>query len=291
MKIILFLNKDLEANISYNLLKPELIKHDVRIYYSDTVGSAKNRAEELVSLDYYEKEFFFNKLPRFINENKIENSFEFFDEHFKTFPIEKSPNVNSIEFINEMKDFNPDLFISIRFGKIFKDEIIQVPKYGLINLHSAILPDYRGIMGTLHAIKDKNNTIGCTLHTIPNSGIDTGEIIEIAELDVNWNRSLFWNIVQLYPVGAKLIIKALKDIEINIPLVTKKQNLQEGNYFSVPTKVDFDQVRTLEMEIISDEDYLDVLDRFVVKDFSMIEKDVLQSLLVKSSRNMLVAPV
>lgn len=55
-----------------------------------------------------------------------------------------------------MKDFNPDLFISIRFGKIFKDEIIQVPKFGLINLHSTILPDYRGIMGTLHAIKDKN---------------------------------------------------------------------------------------------------------------------------------------
>ncbi|RYM36079.1 hypothetical protein ERX46_03535 [Brumimicrobium glaciale] len=231
MKVVLFLNKDLEANISYNLLKSELLNHDVRIYYSDTVGNPNNRAEDLVKLDYYEKEFFSNELPGLINENKIESSFEFFDSDFNTFPIEKSPNVNSTAFINEMKDFNPDLFISIRFGKIFKDEIIKVPKFGLINLHSAILPDYRGIMGTLHAIKDKNNKIGCTLHTIPNSGIDTGEIIEIAEVDVNWKRSLFWNIVQLYPIGAKLIVKALKNIESGEVLISEKQNLQEEVLF------------------------------------------------------------
>ena len=41
MNIILFLNKDFEANLAYNLLKEELLKHNVKIYYSESVGSSK----------------------------------------------------------------------------------------------------------------------------------------------------------------------------------------------------------------------------------------------------------
>lgn len=272
MKIVLFLNKDLEANIAYNLLKSELLNHSVRIYYSDTVGNPKNKPSDLIKLEYFEKGFVFNELSEFINENKIENSFEFFDNNFKSFPIKKCSNVNSVEFINEMKDLNPDLFISIRFGKIFKDEIIQVPNNGLINLHSAILPDYRGIMGTLHAIKEENTKIGCTLHTIPNSGIDTGEIIGIAECNVNREKSLFWNIVQLYPLGTELIIKNLKIIDSNNSLNTQKQNLEEGNYFSVPTKSDFEKIESLGMDIISVKDYQEVLSGFIMKNLSETEK-------------------
>jgi methionyl-tRNA formyltransferase len=50
MKIVLFLNKDLQANIAYNLLKSELLKHNVRIYYSDTVGNSNNKPSDLLKL-------------------------------------------------------------------------------------------------------------------------------------------------------------------------------------------------------------------------------------------------
>ena len=272
MNIVLFLNKDLEASIAYNLLKPELLHHHVRIYYSNTVGNSSSKPSELVQLEYFEKGFLCNELATFINEHEINTSFEFFDDHFKSFPIKKCTQVNSPEFIHEIKEFQPDVFISIRFGKIFKDEIIQIPKNGVLNLHSAILPDYRGIMGTLHAIKAKDKKIGCTLHTIPNSGIDTGEIIEIAELDPNYQKSLFWNIVQLYPLGAALIIKALKKMELNSSIKTKKQDLTKGNYFSVPTKHDFEHIKSLGMEVISIKEYQDVLTRFVLKNLSEIEE-------------------
>lgn len=285
MKIVLFLNKDLEANIAFNLLKKELLNHNVRIYYSNRVGNLKKKSSDLVKLEYFEKDFLFNELSEFINKNKIKNSFDFFDNKFKSFPFEICSNVNSEEFINEMKDLNPDLFISIRFGKIFKDEIIQVPKKGLINLHSAVLPDYRGIMGTLHAIKEGNNKIGCTLHTIPNSGIDTGEIIEIAKLDVNHHKSLFWNIVHLYPLGIELIIKNLKIIEENGILETQKQNIEEGNYYSLPTKNDFDQIKNLGMEIISIKDYQEVLSKFILNELSELEKQKLTLYIENSISN------
>lgn len=283
MKIVLFLNKDLEANIAYNLLKKHLLKHTVRIYYSDTVGNPTIKPSDLLALEYYEKDFLFKELSKFQEKHKTESSFEFFDEDFKTFPLEKCSNVNSIAFQNEIKNFSPDLFISIRFGKIFKEEIINIPKLGILNLHSGILPDYRGIMGTLHSIKEGNKKIGCTLHTIPNSGIDTGEIIEIATLEVSLKKSLFWHIIQLYPLGANLIVKALENLEQNIAFKSQEQNLAIGSYFSVPTKSDFDEIKNLGMEIISDKEYVEVLEEFVLNDLSKTEKeDLLQC--IKNSR-------
>ena len=169
-----------------------------------------------------------------------------------------------------------------RNSKIFKDKIIHVPKNGLINLHSAILPDYRGILGTLHAIKDKKNEIGCTLHTIPNSGIDTGEIIEIAKLAVNPQRSLLWNIIQTYPLGAELLSKVLQKIQHHIPVETQKQNLQQGNYFSVPTQNDFEKIKHLGMEIISAKDYQHILTNFVVKSLSKTEEGTLKTMIRKA---------
>lgn len=282
MNIVLFVNKDIEANLAYTLLKKELLQHTVTIYFSDTVGNPNTKPTDLLTLEYYEKAFVFNDLMTFLTETNIDNNFAFFEDAFTSFPIQKCANVNTPEFIEEIKALKPDLFISIRFGKIFKDEIIRVPKHGLLNLHSAILPNYRGIMGTLHAIKDKNTQIGCTLHTIPNSGIDTGEIIEIAKMEVSPNRSLFWHILQLYPLGATLIIKALKELANGKPLKSKQQNLDEGAYFSVPTQKDFEQVKNMGFKIISKQDYTEILTQLVIKDATAKEKQLITEFIERS---------
>lgn len=264
MNIILFLNKDLYANWSYNLLKDVLLKHDVRIYYSESVGNQNKKAADLLLLEYFEK-YFFSSLPEiFIKPNSINNSFDFFDTSFNTFRFKPCANVNAADFINEIKSFEPDLFISIRFGKIFKDEVIQIPKYGLLNLHSGILPDYRGIMGTLYALKNGAKEIGCTLHTIPNSGIDTGEIIDITKMHVNHNKSLFWHIANLYPIGCKLISNALNTLSTGNSIISTKQNLNEGNYYSLPSETDFEAINQTGFDIINANDYLEILDEYVL---------------------------
>lgn len=275
MTIILFLNKDLEANILYNLLKEELLKHTVYIYYSDTVGNPDKKPEDLNQLEHYEKSFVYNQVKAYSEAQSTKVDFEFFGDDFKTFPFKKCTAVNTEAFINEISALQPDVFISVRFGKIFKDNIIQVPKYGLLNLHSAILPDYRGILGTLHALKAGEETIGCTLHTIPNSGIDTGELIAIAKLKVDTTKSLFWHVVQLYPLGFQLIKDALQTLEKGERLKTIPQNLEDGNYFSVPTQNDFDSLKQSGFKVISKQDYLEVLGRFVFKDIDeLLEVDL-----------------
>ena len=271
MKIVVFLNKDIEANIAYNLLKPTLVKHEVHLYYSETVGTSANKATDLVKLEYLEKEFINTELFEFMQRNKIKSTFEFFDSNFATFPLKKCDALNSLEFIEELTALKPDLFISIRFGKIFKDAVIKIPKNGLINLHSAILPNYRGIMGTLHAIKNGDKEIGCTLHTIPNSGIDTGEIIKITKINVQQKKSLFWHIVQLYPLGADLLINSIKAIKNKKTLKSYKQNLTEGSYFSLPSTRDFKEIKSLGMEIISAEDYQEIITTYLLPNLSKQE--------------------
>ena len=85
-------------------------------------------------------------------------------------------------------------------------------------------------------------------------------------------------LINFYP-GARrkfillqLIIKNLKIIENNKSLKTQKQNLAEGKYFSIPTKNDFEQIVSLGMEIISINDYREILANFVMINLSESEK-------------------
>lgn len=287
MNIVLFVNRDIEANIAFNLLKPELLEHSVRVYYSDAVGGAGDKHADLLNLEYFEQDFVYEDLLNFAKTGGFNSDFEFFDERdFQSFPIEKCTGVNTASFKDEIKSFAPDLFISIRFGKIFKDEILQLPRHGTLNLHSGILPDFRGIMATLHALKAGNQQLGCTVHTIPDSGIDTGQIVEKARLPVNADKSLLWHIVQLYPRGAELLVKYIKKVKIGSYFQAEDQETDKGNYFSVPTAHDFAAIRDLGMRVFSPDDYTAILKEFVFSDIDNEQAKQLTALVEEKWRNL-----
>ncbi len=131
-----------------------------------------------------------------------------------------------------------DLFVSIRFGKILGAEAIAIPKLGVLNLHSGILPAYRGVLATLRALMNGDTKIGCTLHRIDSPGIDTGPVIEIGTSEVNRERSLFWHVLSLYPIGAAIIAKAIARLEAGESLPGFTQGADEGAYYSFPTDED-----------------------------------------------------
>ena len=266
MKILLFLNKDLHANLALQLLKEELLKHEVTIFYSSAVGGKKSKPQALANLEYYEKEWAFTKVAPLLRASDETNAFEFLDEHFSSFPLIQCDAVNSPEFIGKIKALDPDLFISIRFGKIFRNEIIQIPKKGILNLHSGLLPDYKGILGTLHALKEQRKEIACTLHYIQDKSIDTGAIIKTASLKVNPERSLFWHVYQLYPLGGQMLLEAIHTLKEQDQLPTIKQNEREGNYFSVPIEADFKQLEAAGFSVFLEQDYLDFFGAWVSPD-------------------------
>ena len=224
-------------------------------------------------LESFEKTYFFGLISDLIRQHSIETEFEFFDDDFNSAPCEVCHYVNEPTFVDRIREFHVDVFLSVRFGKIFKDEIIQVPAKGVMNLHSAILPDYRGILGTLHALRDGRKEIGCTLHYISNHTIDTGQILDVSRLEVVPGQSLFRHIVSLYPVGVNMIVKVLRELENKDRLPTQRQDLSEGCYYSTPNEQHFQQLIHSGFPVITKEDYLEFLAQRISPDLPRFLKD------------------
>jgi len=154
MKILLCLNNDLESNIALNLLIEELTAHEIYINISKGVGHSEDNITEcqLLENDLPFKIIFplLNKLSSI----GFDNKFKTFEQISKKYnwPLFYIKKINKEEDgIKFLKKVEPDLIISIRYGQIFRKTAISIPKKGIINLHSALLPNYRGVIGTFRA--------------------------------------------------------------------------------------------------------------------------------------------
>ena len=98
---------------------------------------------------------------------------------FLTAPMQRLNDPNSPSGIALLKSANPDLIVSIRYGRILKQSAIDIPHLGVLNLHSGKLPQYRGVMATFRALLAGDATLFSTLHWIDDETIDTGRIISI----------------------------------------------------------------------------------------------------------------
>lgn len=86
------------------------------------------------------------------------------------------PNVNSPEFIDMMRAYGCDIFVSMSFNQIFRHEIINLPQHKTINCHAGKLPFYRGRNILNWALINDEEEFGITIHYV-DEGIDTGDII------------------------------------------------------------------------------------------------------------------
>jgi methionyl-tRNA formyltransferase len=86
------------------------------------------------------------------------------------------PKVNSIEFFNKVAGYGCDLFVSMSFNQIFKNNLINLPPLKIINCHAGKLPFYRGRNVLNWVLINDENEFGITVHFI-DEGIDTGDII------------------------------------------------------------------------------------------------------------------
>lgn len=88
------------------------------------------------------------------------------------FPV----SINTPEFLELVKKYDCDLFVSMSFNQIFKKEILSIPRFGVINCHAGKLPFYRGRNILNWALINDEDEFGITVHFV-DEGIDTGDII------------------------------------------------------------------------------------------------------------------
>lgn len=140
----------------------------------------------------------------------------------------KTDNIKSEEFANSIKKLEPDLFVVASFGLKIPEKLIDIPKFGGINVHPSLLPKYRGMAPVTRAIMNGEKITGVTIHILAKK-IDAGDIIyqetvEISDLDDD--SSLKMNLAKKGGKAVKILIDEIK----NGTLKRKKQNSSEVTY-------------------------------------------------------------
>ena len=116
------------------------------------------------------------------------------------------------EFIEELKRQNPDAICVVAYGKLLPKEVLEIPKYGCINVHGSLLPKYRGAAPIQWSILNGDKTTGVTTMYM-DAGMDSGDMILKKEVEIGENETTgeLWD--RLSKIGADLLVKTLKEIE------------------------------------------------------------------------------
>lgn len=137
----------------------------------------------------------------------------------KEFALEKNLKIyqptkvrNNTEFIEEIKALNPDLLCVVAYGKILPKEVLDIPKYGAINVHGSLLPRYRGAAPIQWAVLNGDKKTGITTMFM-DIGMDTGDMILKEETEIGEDETTGELWARLSQIGAKLLVKTIEKIE------------------------------------------------------------------------------
>ena len=134
-------------------------------------------------------------------------------------------NLNDKEFINKIKEINPDIIIVVAFRKL-PAEIFSIPKYGTINLHASLLPNYRGAAPINWCLINNEVKTGVTTFFI-NEKIDQGDILLKEEVNISDKDNFGSLYTKLSSVGSRLLIKTIKGV-LSKSLKASKQDFDES---------------------------------------------------------------
>ena len=133
------------------------------------------------------------------------------------------------EFIEQMRALNPDVMVVVAFGQILPKDILDIPKYGCINVHASLLPKYRGAAPIQWAVINGDAVSGVTTMQM-DVGLDTGDMLlktEVPLAEDETGGSLF---DKLSTLGGELLIETLEKIQTGDIHPEKQDDSQAGEY-------------------------------------------------------------
>jgi methionyl-tRNA formyltransferase len=270
VRILCCLNRDLASNIALNLLLPSLARHEVRVGLTESVGKTRAMESEppaRTQLRQLEQrlpnEILFPLIERANLHDDAARHLTFAEiERHRGIRIDSLSNPNAAAGLDAVRAFAPDLILTIRYGAILKPPVIALPRLGVLNLHSGVLPDYRGVLATFRALLNGDRHVGCTLHYIRDATIDTGDVVQISRIAVDSRRSLLWHVLALYPTGIDMIAAALDRLADGGTLASAVQPPRSGSYYTYPTADEWDKFAQRGWEVAQVQDLVDVLQRY-----------------------------
>lgn len=146
-------------------------------------------------------------------------------------PVYQPEKIKNEEFVKILKEIDADIYVVVAYGQILSQEILDIPKYGCVNVHGSLLPKYRGAAPIQWAIINGESKTGVTIMYMVKA-LDSGDMILKKEINIEPEDTYETLHDKMAPVGAKALMEALDMIE-NGCVNAEKQDDSLSSYASM----------------------------------------------------------
>lgn len=146
----------------------------------------------------------------------------------KGYEVYQPQKVKTPEFVQILREMQPDLIVVAAFGQFLSQEILSMPQYGCINVHASLLPKYRGAAPIQYAIIKGETESGVTIMQM-DIGMDTGAMLDKVVVPIGENTTMGELHDELKTKGAELLLTVIDKIEAGT-VVAEPQNNEEATY-------------------------------------------------------------
>jgi len=153
--------------------------------------------------------------------------------------VHDTENINRPETVEVLRNWEPDVFVTVYFDQILKKPVLEIPKIASLNMHPGLLPKYRGLWPEFWKLHNEEKYAGVTIHYI-NEEIDAGEVVGQIRYPIEKGETKFGLLMKSAQKGTHLLIRTLAKMKKGVPLKTLRLK-GEAQYYSLPTKLHFDQ--------------------------------------------------
>jgi methionyl-tRNA formyltransferase len=141
-------------------------------------------------------------------------------------------DVNSREFLDDLRALEPDLLVSVSCPQIFKRPLLDLAPAGCLNIHGALLPRYRGVLPSFWMMANGEKYAGVSIYYV-NEAIDAGELCAQRSFPIEPGDSLDSFLRRSKEIAAELLLETIEAIDDGSVRRTPL-DLTEGSYFSWP---------------------------------------------------------
>lgn len=127
-------------------------------------------------------------------------------------PVFQPVRIKLSENVAELKKYDADIYVVAAFGQILSQEILDIPRFGCVNIHASLLPEYRGAAPIQQSIIDGKKETGVTIMQMA-AGMDTGDILIQRTIPISEDETGGGLFDKLAVLGGELIVDALPKIE------------------------------------------------------------------------------
>lgn len=180
--------------------------------------------------------FFFKYSISFVIKKLIKRrSIETVAKAFNIPSLKVTGSINDTNNLRKLSEFNPDVLVSIGASQIFKSEVISMAPLGCLNLHTGMLPKYRGLMPTFWAMLNEEKFVGISVFLV-DEGIDSGPIVVQKQVEIG-DKSQSKLIEYTKKIGMDAIIEALEIMQKNNTVFLPNE-AENATYFGFPNRLD-----------------------------------------------------